>query len=659
MNPASLPSLASAHAAPMPRSVWPRLLACALLLPALACNLLDVSSTENLADGRGARVFDPYQSTNSGAIGLSLQQYNGCGVLPTGQTVPKNTVIPDSANYPDTCASPMLVDGLPPPQIPDGTLKIAANTTYFLNQFTITDTVTGRHTDPRDMASVVRWLKTESRFKKLDWSNVGQVVDEWLFYTGSQGVSQDSWTRRVLFDNANWRTAKDDTFEVQILDQEGTPRLSTPIKYARSEFLVDTPYAGHSHFGWRMENVAAPRSPGDNDVNPVPQFPGMPPQLPVFRTLARLDLVGSTNPFKTFRVPDLRGPGAMKITWSQLPDDPFYFPVTFVSKEEQAPTCLDAAGTSSVTCSFGVDPNLRFTPAANGQYFVPGETVNMTIDVRDDQGNRLHSPDLFPSGQESVSGQTNGLLYTAIPYIERTLEEDMIPVVTVAGPLDKMTPRSNPNEPAAFFGDTYTYSVVSETATTTLGTGESPQQWSTRYQRILPQNAQPGTYVAFVKFNRFFAGERVAKMKAYFFQVGTNERTTYPNRVGNCQICHKGVNSLDNVRHGLPVDHVEGCKACHQYETSRGGRIANLIHNIHSHSPKFSAERNDCKVCHIARESATRPSLDTCGSCHPSAHGDEYFASKFTAKGEPSRFGNCAESCHQLNPPKLHMLPEN
>lgn len=184
-------------------------------------------------------------------------------------------------------------------------------------------------------------------------------------------------------------------------------------------------------------------------------------------------------------------------------------------------------------------------------------------------------------------------------------------------------------------------------------------KWSTRYMRPLPEDAESGTYVALVKFHRYFGGERVAKLKPYFFQVGTPERTVYPGRVGNCQICHRGVLSLDNLRHGLSVDHVESCKACHSYETERGGRFPVFIHKIHSRSSRYPAARNDCTMCHLTRESATRPSLDLCMTCHPSAHGDEFFASKFVNGVEPSRFGNCAQSCHGDTPPQLHILPEN
>ncbi len=626
---------------------------CALLLSTLGCNLLKTSDSENVP-GRGARAFDPYRSSNSGAIRLSLQWYNGCAVMPTGQAVPKNSApIP----YPDTCPSPVAIDGFPP-YVPPGQMQLVTGTDYFLNQITVTDALVNAHTDFGKPTEPLLWITKQSRFKSLDWSGAGLAQDEWIFQSGVPGVSQDRWHRVVLFDNGAWRRVKGDTFKVEVLDSEGTVR-GTPVEYSRQEFLAESPYAGHSHFGWRIENLNPPRYPGDPEAHPLSEIPGWPPQAPVYRTTARLDLVGSTNPFKTFRVPDLKGEGAVRVTWSQMPNEPFYFPVTFVSEKELPPTCFDAAGNANTPCGFGIDPNLNFVAPQNGKFYQPGETLNAFVDVRDGNGVRLHAPDLMPSGVEVTSNQANGMLYPNLPWIDRTLELDMLPVVNIAGPLHKMYSRSNPKEASPYYTLGYSYALPSETSTTPLNPAEFGQKWATRFGTQLPANAEPGTYVALIKFHRYFGGERVAKTKPYFFQVGTEQRTTYPGRVGNCQICHRGVLSLDNLRHGLSVDHVEACRTCHQYETTNGGSVMENIHKIHMRSPKFPEAKNDCTMCHLTRESATRPSLYACGTCHPSAHGTEFFASKFVTGTEPSRYGNCAQQCHGEadSLPKLHILP--
>jgi len=180
-----------------------------------------------------------------------------------------------------------------------------------------------------------------------------------------------------------------------------------------------------------------------------------------------------------------------------------------------------------------------------------------------------------------------------------------------------------------------------------------------RFSFKVPQDAKAGTYVVFLKGNRYFMGERITRNQPFFFQVGQEQLTSYPGRVGNCQICHRGVLSLDNLRHGVPVDHVEGCKACHNANSDNLFRTQEVIHRIHMRSKKYPANKNECNVCHLTRESALRPSVALCKSCHPTTHDNEYFSTEFNTQGAPNRSSNCAQACHGEQPPKAHILPEN
>ncbi|WP_224366523.1 hypothetical protein [Hyalangium versicolor] len=639
----------------MKRSILFQAAVCALLVPMLGCDLLKVSDSESTG-GRGAKVFDPYQSAASGAIRLSLQMFNGCAILPNGQMAAKNsaTFFP----YPDKCpslASPLdeptktLVD-------PTGRIQIQANTTYFLNQFTVTDTVVDKHTTPGDLSAAISWMKNESVFKKLDWSNLSQVSDEWKFLPAVPGATHDSWARQVLFDNANWRTATDDSFTIEILDFDGVVR-GEPVTYARSEFLADSWSAGHSRIMWRMEKVMPPVAPGDQVARPIPQVPGWPPEPPLFRTMVRMDAIGSTNPFKTFKVGDLRGDGTIKITWSQMKDSPFYFPVTYVNPQDVPATCTDDSGNAK-PCGFGLAPRLTMAAPVNGlDYYQPGELLDLFVDVRDGEGNRLHPADTLPSGAEVSSNNANGLLYALIPLLDTVMDYDMVPAVQIAGPLQDMRVRSDPTAPAQYFGPDFFYALADEPATVHLPTGMNTMKWPTRISKTLPKDAKAGTYVALVKNNRYFMGERTSKLNAFFFQVGQSERTSYPGDVGNCQICHRGVLSLDNLRHGLSVDHVESCKVCHMFNNDLYNRPQEFIHKIHMTSSRYPANKSDCTMCHLTKRSTLRPSITLCASCHPSAHDNQFFQAKFSSTGEPNRFGNCAQACHVNTPPKSHILP--
>jgi hypothetical protein len=625
----------------------------ALLLLA-SCDLFSVTDSENTR-GRGAQAFDPYRSSKSGAIRLSLQMLNGCAILPTGQSVKKGS---QQIPYPSMCPE---FHALEPTNVltpPKGTLQLLNNTTYFLNQLTFTEMVVNAHRDPENLGEAVQWMKTQTRFRSLDWNNLGKVAEDWHFYDGFSGVTPDAWVREVLFDNANWRKVEDDTFTVEILDPDNVPR-STPVAYKRSEFLTDSPHAGHSRIAWRLENVQPPRFPGDNQVRPLVTEPGYSPTPPLFRTMVRLDMVGSLNPFKTFSVGALRGEHTLKITWSQMPEEPFYFPVTFISREDLPATCANEAGEPR-PCGFGIEPRIDFSKPANGRYYEPGETLHLFMDVRDGEGHRLHAPELLPSGAGFWEGEGNGLLYSVLPYFTALQEKDSFPGYMLAGPLQKLTPRSDPNLPTPYYkASDITLGFVNELAPAPIFPTLYSAPWSTRYQHTLPEDAEAGTYVALVKTHRYFLGERVARTNAFFFQVGTEEKTSYPERVGNCQICHRGVLSLDNLRHGLAVDHVEACKGCHHRHSDVITRMQVQLHRLHMRSPRFTASKQDCTLCHITRESALRPSIDACSSCHPSIHGDTYFQERFNLTGTPSRFGNCAQACHVNPPPKGHFLPEN
>jgi len=622
---------------------------CGLLLSLTACQLLKTEDSEN-AVGRGSTAFDPYAASASGAIKLGLQMFNGCAVLANGQTIAKGgSPIP---NYPAQCEDPLATDHTHDPKVtPAARFELMTDTNYFLNQITLMDSQVNVHKDPKDVSPAVRWMLTKSRFKNLDWRDLGQQGENW----GVNDIT-GTWNREVLFNNARWMRSKADTFLVEVLDSEGTVRQS--ITYGRDEFLGESPVAGHTRVAWRVENVSPPLFPGDTAVHDPP--PTFPVDFPVtYRTVVRVDLVGSTNPFKSFKVLGLKGDGAIRVTWSLLPNEPFHFPVTFVSPQDVPPTCFQDDGTA-VVCDFGVEPEIKLSKPKNGQYYEPGETFDMYTNVRDGKGNLLHAPDMLPSYAEYYEGKTNGLLYFNYSHFPNMQERDISSSYQLGGPVNDLKPWSDLSgkQPYYSMGDHF-FSLVIEAASLPFFPGLTKARWPTRVPVTLPMDAKPGTYVAVLRANRQFMGERVAKGSNVLFQVGQTQKTTYPNQVGNCQICHRGVLSLDNLRHGISVDHVESCKLCHTNSSDNPGRMHVEVHQIHMGSQKYSADKADCTMCHLTKQSAVRPSLSVCTSCHPTAHGDEYFKAKFGNGVTPNRFSNCAETCHVTKTPTNHILPKN
>ena len=140
---------------------------CALfLLPLLSsCNLLDVTDTEESNSGRGAKVFDPYQASASGAIKLSLQVHQRLRLYAHRGVRRPHSLVPRAA-YPDTCENLERLIGaafsevvnpvIDPARVPPrAKLQILNNTKYFLNQLSITDTIVNKHTNPADSTDAV------------------------------------------------------------------------------------------------------------------------------------------------------------------------------------------------------------------------------------------------------------------------------------------------------------------------------------------------------------------------------------------------------------------------------------------------------------------------------------------------------------------------
>jgi len=649
-----------------------------LSLGLASCGLFNTGDSET-STGRGTKVFDPYAGPESGAIRLTLQLYNGCAIRANGEFASRGQA---NIPYPDDskCQLETGVQGNQPPNFPRTPIPLVAGTTYFLHQFTMLETAENKHTNGANMVEVLDWMRKETRFKDADWDNVGVIRDKYVI--SQENIHPYAFDRVVEFGNANWLAKRDDTFLLEVLDVDGNPRQS--ITYDRRDFLAENQESGHTYVSWIQASVGPPRFPGDIEPHPIPPAPPgfAPPQATHTTSMVRFEMVVSTRPTKSFRLdPALVGDGAIRVTWSKLPNTPLYFPVTFTKSEDLAPTCYDAKDpTTRVPCTFGLKPDVEIAPPANGKFFVPGERISFRLLAKDANGNLLHEPDHFPSWNDFAQGKSNGIIYGSLFHFLWLREADAFTGWQFSGPNHAMRV---PYELAQddFFvapSDAYVqnsgYGGESFNAISTNGpilfnalAGVRDYRPPTNYVVDLPPTAKPGTYTLYFKVNRQFYGENFTKMVPFDVQVdlpekATSEKTKFPGRVGNCQICHRGVISLENVRHGISVDYVEGCKSCHLRNSFLGGNgaIHRIVHQVHSQSNKFPQPKNDCTMCHLTRESALRPSIIVCSSCHPQVHGTAYFAQSLQTGFLPSengRYGNCAEECHQNTPPTAHILP--
>ena len=652
------------------------------LLGSTGCNLFKTGASEGVS-GRGAKAFDPYQSTASGAIRLSLQLYNGCAVVPQGRvagTTLTNITYPNEGYSTCKLAPDLNTGGL----VDDGTVKsepteplhLLAGTNYFLNQLTLTNVVLNKFVDPSDLNAVANWFKNLPPYNKLDWSNLSITSDGWA--PSLMSLGPNSFAHTVYWGNASWMTQKNDTFQVDVLDADGNVRAT--MTYAHSDFLVENPATEHTQLKWQASNIQPPAFPGDNSANAVtaPQAPGFPPQSPpLFSATFKIELETAINPQKQFQLPsNLTGEGAIRVTWSQLPGDPFYFPVSFDDPSNLPDTCYSKADhTTLVKCTFGDVPVATMSPPKNGKYYMPGESFSVTINAKDANGNYLFAADHLPTWNEYNTGKANGLLYYNDVNESTSFGDfDLISGLQVAGPKQAMRPTSELNDKSFWRGPTWQF--ITGVGNTGLQLITGPLEASnalpggrdapppTTWTYTLPDDAKPGTYVLFVKIHRYFYGERVGKITPIDFQVGTDTVTHFPGRVGNCQICHRATLSLENVRHGLSVDYIEGCKACHNRDVIPSGRIGAtqaMFHLIHVNSAKYPFAKNKCTTCHLTRESALRPSYAVCSTCQASPHGDRFWYLETSTDFDPqvadTIYGDCGSTCHATTPPTQHVLP--
>ncbi len=404
-------------------------------------------------------------------------------------------------------------------------------------------------------------------------------------------LNPNVFLHRVIFSGANWMNRLDDTFLVEVLDVDGNVRASQT--HRRGEFLAENLASGHTQVAWDHRYIGAPKFPGDLEVHlPEPAGAGYPPPpTPKTYTYMRFDAVLSTAPQKTLRISRaLAGDAVIRVTWSAMKDKPFHFPVRFVNQDTLPKTCLiDGDPNKLVACAFGLEPVATVSTPANGEFFVPGEKVSFTLGIKDGAGSYIHPKDSFPSFNDVLADKANGLNYFNALQAGVFMEKDNMTSAKVAGPLQDLNLYYEEGK-APFFQNSIepmfmTHPAVAADALLGGRDVRPPTTWSF----TLPKDAKPGTYGLYWKVVRNFHGERFSRGEAFYFPVGQPEPTSYPGEIGNCQICHRGQLSMENIRHGFGVDHVEGCVACHTRDNFPVAR-ASQFERHHPRHPHELAE---------------------------------------------------------------------
>ena len=267
----------------------------------------------------------------------------------------------------------------------------------------------------------------------------------------------------------------------------------------------------------------------------------------------------------------------------------------------------------------------------NGQYYEPGDNLTLRVTLRDGEGNRLHALGSLPtflqvftreddSGIRYLDPTFPTRLYYALKHRESTL------IAGISGPLHALQTPQTVVDPLTFFlpqtqfafADVDGYTSVVQTipppAVVFGGLGD-PALWqspvSDTLTFVVPEDAQPGTYVAVIKGRREYRGEALNRGATLHFQVGQAAATVYTPST-ECASCHgHPATSFGKILHG--IDDRATCYTCHSsLAIEVDNRLDYRVHRIHDLSDRYPGSMNTCSTCH-----STPPSAPAQGITHP------------------------------------------
>lgn len=298
---------------------------------------------------------------------------------------------------------------------------------------------------------------------------------------------------------------------------------------------------------------------------------------------------------------------ALRLRWNRLPEQEYV-----VQVEREPAHEADFGG------GFQVAIEAASTPA-NGTFYEPGETASFRMVFRDGQGHRLTPPGELPTYADYVAGDVeSGLRYldqtiqTRSYYALEHRESNLLFVLS--GPTNRLKTPQTVVDPGLFFlpqvpfatrsvdGFTAVAQTVPPVAVVFGGLGD-PAIWQAPVSDVvtftIPDDAEPGTYVAAVKARRDFAGEALNRGATLAFQVGQVQPTQFTPQT-QCSGCH---NQQDRTDFGTLLHGIDDQRACFGCHSSLGIEFDNAldirVHAIHDRSNRFEANIHDCSLCHV------------------------------------------------------------
>lgn len=436
-------------------------------------------------------------------------------------------------------------------------------------------------------------LFTAPATQSLDWTGVTLVEEQWI-------PSLDgTFTRERYYRNAKWMERKS-SFTLVPRDAQGHT-VGSPLHFA----------VGRDN-AWRPSNDAFVR-----------RFSAR--QLALGCTQVN-DCSGAAYVAETL----VQARDATRIQQRARPIDPRAVSFTLLWSAQATATrsvAVEQTRRSEAPYAYGLDVALsEVSTPSNGAFYEPGENVTLQVTLRDGDGNRLHPEGSLPTFLEVFTGQEesgirylNPTLPTRLYYALKHRESNFM--AGISGPLDQLQSPETIVDPSTFFlpqtqfafADVDGYTSVIQTipaAGLIFGGFQDPNLWqvpvSDTVTFVIPDDAQPGTYVAVVKARREFRGEALNRGASYRFQVGQVAATAFvpATKCGNCH--GKPATSFANVLHG--IDDRATCYTCHSsLAIEVDNRLDYRVHRVHALSDRYPGDVNTCGTCHIT--TPTGPAL--------------------------------------------------
>lgn len=462
-------------------------------------------------------------------------------------------------------------------------ITLVGNTPRYLQEVDIVV-----NTPPSNTDDGIAPLINQGEFSTLDWTGVAFVEEDW------RSTGDGKFQRQRFYRGARWMT-RPSQFQLLPTDNAGHP-LGPPL----------TAHAGKddrwlpSDDGFVRRFVVrqvARNCPAINDTTGA-----------TFTVQGLVQLRDALHPDEVRSIP--HGTTQLRLKWTEQPG---------TTRTVQVSHALPSA----YPFGYGFEPRLSVTnPPANGQFYLPGDTLQVKTSFLDGRARPLYPSGVLPSYNTVLSGQDpaglryydgfrlNPTLFYALKHREANL------FVTISGPTDRLKiPTQTVDTLAFFFGPASVATVAtdgwSSIATTVpppqvlLGGLINPALWDLPASDVstvpVPADALPGTYVLALKARREFGGEALNRTATIDIQVGSANLTTYSPKVGHCNRCHDGPTGFAKILHG--VTDFRACYTCHAATTVEPDGLLDLrVHFVHDRSARFRSVGGDihnCTLCHL------------------------------------------------------------